>query len=689
MKIKKIKLIYIALLISSIAITTLGLLNLSKPLNSLFDSAGFLNFIYVLFGSFFLILSLSKIFNINQFIVFIALLIALIYFTNNILPFIAVIYFLISAYAVGRIINKLICKNIKFESVFYCVVGLGVFGTLTGLLAHAKISNDFIYWIFLTAPIIWMLKYNDIKNIEFKFNYKLKNNYQLLFIYSIIIFYVTISLMPEIGYDALAMHFFIPGHMKYRGMWGFDVDKYAFAVMPMLGDWLYSILFIIGNETSLRLFNVALLVLISLIIRQIILLVEKNEKYSLWAILFFISSPLAFTETSSLFIDNVICLFVVSSFAISLKIITLENNEPENITFLGLLIAFCIATKSTGFLYSFSIIFMLFIFSSKWLKECTSKYIFKSLLLITLIGSIPYINAYYISGNPLFPFYNGFFKSNSYVLANFDNPIYRSNITFSTLYELTFHSNKYLESTPGSGGFILLLLLIPMFSLLFIKKNIILLSLLIGAFISFFSIFYFQSYLRYIYPVYGLLYAYISISFSIIENHSKFLYKTTIIVASLAILLNLLFLNAGANYKDFPLQIIFDSNLKIDYLQKTAPIRLAVDYLNKKEDILDSPVLVLSNPMVGGLKTDALYPIWYNYQLQNKMISADTPEKMTQLIEQTGAKYIVVDSSWDPYWAPAFWGSKSVTNLVTTITRPMKIFGTVSIRTLGNDQVEQ
>jgi len=521
MKIEKIKVLYLILLISTISLTAVGLLNLNRPIISLFNVSDFLNFVYFIIGVFLILLLLSKILKLSHFVVFCIFILLLISFTNNIYALIPLIYFLVSAYAVGRLINKYVNRIVQLEHIFCCVIGLGIYGVLTGLLAHFKISNEFTYWVILTIPIIWLLKFKTLKNLVLSFDYRLKINYQLLIIYSIISFYVVISLMPEIGYDALAMHLLIPGHMKYRGFWGFDVDKYAFAVMPILGDWIYSLLFIIGNETTLRLFNVFLLGLLALVIRQIVLIGIKKEKYSLWAILFFLSSPLTFTETSSLFIDNTMCLFVLSSFAIALKIISSINNKPDDMMLIGLLMGFSVATKSTGFLYNFCIILLLLIFSFRWFKCYSIKNVLQSFILAIVIGCIPYINAYLIAGNPFFPFYNGFFKSSHYVLSNFDNPIYKNEITFSTLYDLTFHSAKYLESGPGAGGFILLLLLVPMVLLLFFKKNTYIFAVFLGALLSFFSIFYFQTYLRYVYPVYALLYAFIALSFSKLEGYSN------------------------------------------------------------------------------------------------------------------------------------------------------------------------
>jgi hypothetical protein len=151
--------------------------------------------------------------------------------------------------------------------------------------------------------------------------------------------------------------------------------------------------------------------------------------------------------------------------------------------------------------------------------------------------------------------------------------------------------------------------------------------------------FQFQSYLRYVFPVYAIFYAFIGISLSELKINSPSLYKISVVISFLSLVLNLIFINSAANYKTFPIELLFNEDARVRYVKESIPIRGAVEYINSLTT--DEPVLVMANPMVAGLKVDALYPIWYNFRVQEKMVEAKTPEKMTQLIRDAGETLVL------------------------------------------------
>ena len=59
--------------------------------------------------------------------------------------------------------------------------------------------------------------------------------------------------MPETGHDALATHLFIPAFISYKHEWGFNPELYVWSVTPMLGDWIYSISYMLGGEVASKL----------------------------------------------------------------------------------------------------------------------------------------------------------------------------------------------------------------------------------------------------------------------------------------------------------------------------------------------------------------------------------------------------------------------------------------------------
>lgn len=684
MNIISIKKYYLISLLIMIGITTFGIARLNLPVISLFTNNGAINFTTTYFSIFSVIFLTNKYFKINPFLVTVILIMLLSVFSGNLLSILSLILLLTASINAGLISCKIIYKNIEQNSLpIILALGFGVYGTIGSIIAHFEISNSIFYLIILFLPVILNYKTLIIFCLGFYRNINKPKIFdiKLLLIYSLSVIYAVVAFMPEMGYDALAMHLFVPGHMLHRSRWLFDVDTYVFAVMPMLTEWLYSIVYILSGEASARLLNVVFLLISAKLIVEIIEYKNK-EGGALWGALFFLTTPLTFAIGSSLFIDSLLCLFVLAGVYLMLIIINDDQNKNGNLFLLGIILGLMIATKSVGFIYV-SIIFIFIIFFRRlFIYNKNLNTIMLFLFIFFLIGVIPYVNAYLISGNPVFPFFNGIFKSENFTPVNFDNPLYRSGISFKTLYDLTFISEKFLESGPGAGGFTLLLLLIPSSLYLIYTKNKIALIIGLCGLLMFLLEFQFQSYLRYVFPVYAIFYAYIGISLSDLKVRSLFIYKISAFFAFLSLILNLIFINASASYKTFPVDLLFNKDLKSKYVLDSIPIRGAVEHINSLTT--NEPVLVMANPMVAGLKVDALYPIWYNVKLQEKMIEAKTPEKMVQLIKDYGVKYIILDSLWEPYWAKGYWGNNSVTSLVASISVPQRTFGTVTVRTLKN-----
>jgi hypothetical protein len=270
------------------------------------------------------------------------------------------------------------------------------------------------------------------------------------------------------------------------------------------------------------------------------------------------------------------------------------------------------------------------------------------ILAISLIGiflaSIPYIRAFYYTNNPIFPFFNGFFKSNFFPIWNFDNSLYSHGITSDFLYEVTFNTQKYLESSFAGSGFYWIFLFVP--SLLFLILNFrnekhilqIFLFALIGLIFTFFG----TAYLRYIFPSYALMCA----CLPLVKSSSKKSENVVSIFVVLVILLNLIFIKSATNYGAINLPVIFNKDKQNEYLSTFLPIRNLIEVVNDLNTD-KTPVLFLSPPLVAGLKSDALLPNWYNFRVQGAIQKINSKEEMLDFLRKENISFLVIDDTWE------------------------------------------
>ncbi|HEX6896056.1 MAG TPA: hypothetical protein VF146_12340, partial [Bryobacteraceae bacterium] len=112
-----------------------------------------------------------------------------------------------------------------------------------------------------------------------------------------------VVLQPEVGSDALAVHLMVPGAMESSHRWSFDVTQHLWAVMPMGGDWAFTLLYMLGGEAAARLFNLALLVCLgALLFSRMRPWLSRGPALLLVAL--FAATPLVQLVTGSLFVEN-------------------------------------------------------------------------------------------------------------------------------------------------------------------------------------------------------------------------------------------------------------------------------------------------------------------------------------------------------------------------------------------------
>ena len=671
-------LLFIAL-IAGFALTANGLSNLSLQLslswadkNSLMKFVGFL-FVVAIFIS---LLIRWLHWNAGLAVVLAATLLAML--AGALWPMLVTLWFAGASTVLGYwILAKLKIKNEDFLNCF--LVGFGAYGTAVGLLAHYPVSYPGVYGAALSLPLIlgWRVTFEKGKSF---FNQVTKTNsskfdvdYLDVAIGVVSLVYFVVALMPEVGFDSLVSHLFIPGHLALRHQWGFDVSTYVWAVMPMLGDWIFSIGYMLAGETATRLINVGFIFILGGLLRNMVLWAGGTAIGARWAVLIFLSTPLTFTEGSSLYIESIWASFTVAGALAVLNSCSTSGKPRFELPIAGLLLGYALAAKAVTFTILPVLLLLLIWRYKSWYKATGLQVLILGLSLFLITGAIPYVTAWWATGNPVFPMFNKIFQSPFYdVTENFNNQAYNTGFTWNVLYKVVFESGKYLEASAGASGFQWLLLFLPAVLVLALLKQYRSVALLLVAISTIVITFHSQSYLRYIFPSVVILMAAIGVASSVTLTTGVFMrcywYATVVIT----IVLNLLFFNAGNGfYRDFPLKSIFDSSSREQYLLGRQPIRNAVELVNHLNND-QRPVAVFAEPLTAGLSSDALYPNWYNHIFLKEITSMQTVHDFTNSLLKRGVSFVILDSNWD--------GGVEKKDVIKKATESIAEYGSISVR---------
>ena len=543
--------------------------------------------------------------------------------------------------------------KIKSENLLNCfLVGIGIYGTAIGLLAHFPINYSGVYGLALVLPLVlnWRLVLEKAKsffaNTANTHQNRASFNGLDVAIGVMAMVYVIVALMPELGYDALVSHLFIPAHLLQRHQWGFDASTYVWAVMPMLGDWVFSMGYMLAGETAARLINVGFIFVLGWLIRDMVLWAGGTLLGARWAVLIFLSTPLTFTEGSSLYIESIWASFVVAGVLALLKACSFNSKSRFEIPLAGLLLGTALAAKAITFTILPALLLLLVWRYKSWYKSTGLPFIALGGSLFLTVGVIPYATAWLLTGNPVFPMFNKVFQSPYFsITENFNNQNYNSKLSWDTIYQITFETGKYLEAYAGASGFQWLLLFIPaVLTLIAFKKNRGFALLLIGV-LTIAIVFHSQSYLRYVLPSWVILISVIGLALSTVLSVRSFAKNIWIFGVVLTVGLNLIFLNTGNGfYRDFPIKSIFDKASRENYLLTRLPIRNIVELVNYL-NVNKSPVAVFADPLTAGLAGDAIYINWYNTSFNKEVSIAQTDQDLANLLLKRNINFVILDAN--------------------------------------------
>ena len=580
------------------------------------------------------------------FLLYLGLLACLSIACAQIWPVMVVAVFALSATVLGKWMLR---QAASADWSVHLLVGAGTFGTLTSLAAYWPINYPWLYGALLLLPLV--LGHRHVTSIgrELLRHIQATRSAQTplqtaldVLICSFACLYVLVAFMPEVGHDALAMHLFVPSHLAQRHQWSFDAGTYVWAVMPMLADWIYSIVYMLAGETASRLSNSAFTLLLAWQIRNMTLWAGGSATSARWASLIFLSTPLAFAESSSLHIESAWTAFMMAGTLAILKVSRFTADPRERLSQLllaGVLLGFAMATKAVTLSVLPVLLVMLLVQYKAWAVPGIAKTLLLGSAGLLLAGATPYVSAGYLTGNPVFPFFNAIFHSPLWPDINFEPPAaFGTGMTWDTLYRMVFKSPQFIEGRVGAAGFQWLLLPTAAVAVLLSGNKKALCILLVGAGAMFMT-FHSTAYLRYVFPSFALFSVILALPFS---DARLFPRSLAIVASAVLILTNTRFIQAATYYGEIKPSALLSQAGRDAYLLERLPIRNMVDTVNALNSA-HQPVAVFASPLMAGLHGDALYASWYNLKWKNEFDTATSPSELTQRLRRRQVNWLLID----------------------------------------------
>lgn len=546
----------------------------------------------------------------------------------------AVLFFLLSATALGtRILGKQ-------DLLLALLAGVSVYVWLASCTAFFPVHYWWTYAVVLTLPMIGAVPLWSWRGT----GGPKPRAWTIAVTGFVFLAHYLVALKPEVSSDGLAVHLAFASFVAQHHFWPFDAGNVTWAVMPMGGDWSYAIAYALGGEYAARLLNFGMLIVIAGLLYHAVRR-WLSPSLSLLLVALFASSPIVQLETGSLFIENTWAALLLGATIALIRFH--ESGDRRDAALSAAMLGASLATKfgTVAFAVSPGILLGIAIRRHRG-KAPPLRTAGLAAALFLVLALPPYLTAYVKTGNPFFPLMNTVFKSPYYdTTVPLQNSRYKLGLHWNTLYDVTFHTSKYLESHDGGWGF-QYIFLIPLAVLLYRKEwpfaaRIALPLALVSCALTFLA----QSYLRYIYPALPLFMIAAAALPGTLCARSPMLYRVVLVASAAALLMNVYFLPASGWYHASFYLNPFDRAETDRYLDESVPVRNLVDYLNRVHP--GQPVAFIQGDQIAGLRGQAYTDTWHNTPFWLKLLHARSPEDCLRLARDKGISNFIAPARED------------------------------------------
>jgi hypothetical protein len=530
-------------------------------------------------------------------------------------PF-AALYFLASSFLLGKFLAR------RASGFTALLTGLAVWIFLLSIAVHFPVNTRLTYAAAFAAPFLLERRRlaTYARGLRFDIGSRAEAAAMAVLLFVLLAHWL-VALKPDVSADGLSMHLAAPMAVAHQARWPFDFQLYTWAVIPMGGDWAFTGAYLLGGEAAARLLNFALLAVIAAMLRQASLRWLSPAGASLAAALF-LSTPLVQLVTGSLFVENVWAAIVLGAILELGRY--LETGEVDALFLTGLLLGSALSVKLQAAVFVALPAVVALLAAAK--RRQARQTAWAALLLLAL-ATPPYLNAWSKTGNPIYPFANSFFRSPYFDAASsLVDPRFRAPLTWSTPYDLEFHSARYMESQNGALGFQYFLLLLP--AALLMTRRSPLLPMAAGA-VSVLLLLVILPYLRYAYPALAIFSLVIAWSAAQVRGGPAALLALTV--------LNLWFIPAAGWYHpDFAL---FGRDQVRQYLESSAPQRILIDSLNQTAP--GEPVAFFDGDLSAGLRAPVYSDTWHSERFWKRLRESSSAEQAAAQFRELGIRHVI------------------------------------------------
>lgn len=342
-----------------------------------------------------------------------------------------------------------------FSLSLQATIGAACYVLLLGVMVHFRINTPLTYGLLLLLPLLNRPAFAEVTvACRALLSPRKKPSIREIAVATLLLFILAMHLtgagLPERYADGVLYHLFFGQAVARLTYWPADFHSLVWAVMPAGTDWLLGIGTMMNGEVgakalSFLVFLLLLANLFSAVVRR-----GVTPAGAMLLVALFASTPLAFIETTALFIENGLALFIFCAFTV---LFAAECAPERRVMACVILFSAAIASKLHGFAVAgpLGLVALWVLFTQVEPRRRLPVLVLG--LIVVALGGEAYIYAFMATGNPVFPFFNKVFHSPYYPPVNFTDSRWLQPPPYDLFYRETFHTERFGEFSNGAFGF--------------------------------------------------------------------------------------------------------------------------------------------------------------------------------------------------------------------------------------------
>lgn len=570
----------------------------------------------------------------------------------------AVVILFFSVYCFGQLLFRVIEQKFSGGRVAESfIVGLALYVLGFSLLSGTSYNSREIYLFILSLPIFMHMLHGSSKGgLSFyavyykKFIVGLDSLHfrSLAFAAFIFLYVCAHSFFPTVMWDDNVMHLSwwtqLENHHTYKP----DVVAQIWSVAPFAIDLLHAIASIIAGADARGALNTVIFVLMAFSFYRLAGFIDGDRSRRLLVLTLFITTPMAANLMLGLQTDLIMAFIAILGGVIIYKL-------NEEFSILGVLALFAVgaifaAIKLPAILIGLGFLIAAMplvyqhrqsFFSERLAGAAKYSLVF---LLIVAAAFYPYINAYIETKNPVFPLYNGVFKSEYFEPKNFIDLNYSKGVSLNSLWGMFFHTPSYFESKNYTAGFQYLFLFPLALLILLVAKPKKIYFILIPLFLYAVPMFFTLQYVRYFYAIMPLMSIVLLVLLRVGDAEERLYQKIARYSFVGFVWVNMFFLpGVSWNFSVSPF-VFLNTQAKDAFANEGAPelqLNKEINKINKNAKVLFD----LSRPYGATLAGTPLYNAWYSPTYSKEILAWSDIASVKKTIDEWKVDYIYWNSS--------------------------------------------